>query len=298
MRAARPLFVVAALAAAAASVLFVSPAGAAASRTAASYAAPPNCGSTIYKADGSAWTCTFSDDFNGGSLDPGKWVAVTTANSGVTQGGACYTDSSRNISVGNGVLTLTARRESAAFVCKSLYWSFWSQYTAGQVATKDRFSQKHGRFSIRAKFPAATVAGLQSALWMWPQSNSSASGEIDIAEEYSQYADRVIPTLHYAYDSWTVNAATSTNLATNYFCMIGNVNAFHQYTLIWSATNITVQYDGQTCLSDNFVSTADVFDEPYFLILTQTLGIGTNAFDPASTPLPASTQVDWVRAWK
>ena len=36
------------------------------------------------------------------------------------------------------------------------------------VTTYNRFSQAYGRFEIRAKFPAATVQGLQSAFWLWP----------------------------------------------------------------------------------------------------------------------------------
>jgi hypothetical protein len=32
--------------------------------------------------------------------------------------------------------------------------------------------------------------------------------------------------------------------------------------------------------------------------LTQALGINTNNFDPATTPLPASTEVQFVRVWQ
>jgi hypothetical protein len=39
------------------------------------------------------------------------------------------------------------------------------------------------------------------------------------------------------------------------------------------------------------------FDQPFFINLTQALGIGANLFDPATTPLPATTQVDYVRVW-
>jgi hypothetical protein len=40
------------------------------------------------------------------------------------------------------------------------------------------------------------------------------------------------------------------------------------------------------------------FDQPFIIALTQLLGVSNNAFDPAKTPLPASTQVDYVRVWK
>ena len=47
-------------------------------------------------------------------------------------------------------------------------------------------------------------------------------------------------------------------------------------------------------------SGADIpsFDWPSFVALTQALGVGTNAFDPATTPVPATTQVDYVHVWE
>jgi hypothetical protein len=32
--------------------------------------------------------------------------------------------------------------------------------------------------------------------------------------------------------------------------------------------------------------------------LTQALGVNTNADNPSTAPLPATTRVDWVRAWQ
>jgi len=263
-------------------------------------------GPTLHKADGAAWTCTFDDEFTGSRLDPAHWMPVTSSVSGLIAGGSgasmgCYTASANNIAVRGGHLDLTARKESRPLSCTSLGGAFSTRYTAGQVASTRRFSQTYGRFAIRAKFPAATVAGLQSTLWLWPQDAAATglNGEIDVAEEYSRYADRVIPTLHYAYDPTTVDTATDTNVATNYNCMISNVSAFHEYALEWTPTTMTFSYDGKTCLVDNVKAAGpSPFDQPYFVILTQTLGIGTNVFDPARTPLPATTQVDWVRAWK
>jgi hypothetical protein len=59
--------------------------------------------------------------------------------------------------------------------------------------------------------------------------------------------------------------------------------------------------DGKTCLVDSWNPAApevkpDPFNMPFFLNLTEALGIQTNAFT-SSTPLPATTSVDWVRVW-
>jgi beta-glucanase (GH16 family) len=269
--------------------------------------APGDCGDAVAKADGTAWKCTFDDEFNAASLDARKWIPITTAAAGTNGGGACFVDSPNNIAEADGVLTLTVRKEAAPVKCKTPNSSFNTQYTSGQVATYTKFSQTYGRFSVRAKFPATTVAGLQSALWLWPNNPLKygawpTSGEIDIAEEYSILSDRVVPYVHYLYDPKTVSLATSTNVATNNYCMIAKVGEFHDYTVEWTPTTITVLYDGHACITDNYraakpTTSGAPFDQPFFVALTQSLGVGVNKIN-AATPLPASTQIDYVRVWK
>lgn len=260
----------------------------------------PNCGPTIRKNAVASWRCTFADDFNGTSLDRAKWVPVTTAGSGLAPGPGCYVDSPGNIAVYGGALHLTARQQ-APFTCHGPLGDFATPYSAGQVATYGHFSQTYGRFAARAAFPATTVAGLQATLWLWPQypTVSGTTGEIDFAEWYSSFADRVIPYVHYNFAPWDVNALTGTNVVTNNYCVIGDTSAFHEYVLEWTASSIVIKIDGQACLTDNYQPWgANPFAQPYFVTLTQALGIGGNAFVGGTTPLPATTTVDWVRVWK
>ncbi|UTI66786.1 glycoside hydrolase family 16 protein [Paraconexibacter antarcticus] len=262
----------------------------------------PTCGTTIYKSSGSAWTCTFDDEFGGTSLDGSKWIAQETANSGYTSGlTACFVNSPNNISVAGGTLNLTARKEAAPFTCTDPYGNFTTQYTSGMVSTYGRFGQAYGRFEVRAKLPAATVAGLQESMWLWPVDPYKygawpGSGEIDIAEAYSQYPDRAIPYIHY-------NAAAFDPNVTNTSCLISNLAAFHTYAVEWTTSTLKIIYDGQTCLIDDWNPASPLikpqpFDQPFIIALTQALGIGTNAFDPATTPLPATTSIDYVRVWE
>ncbi|MGI8677890.1 MAG: glycoside hydrolase family 16 protein [Jatrophihabitans sp.] len=263
---------------------------------------PATCaGPQLVKADGQPWTCTFDDEFDGSSLDGKNWVPLTTAATGAA-GPACFADSPNNISVSGGTLNLTARKEAAPFTCQSQNTTFSTQYTAGEVASTNRFAQTYGRFAIRAKFPAATVAGLHSALWLWPQNAlyNGLFGELDIAEVYSVYNDRAVPYMHYWYDPSTINLQTHVNNVTNNYCLIDDVTAFHEYTVEWTPTTMTILYDGHTCVTNNLLPYGtSPFDQPYFIALTQTLeNGGYNGFDPLRTPLPAMTRIDWVRVWK
>jgi beta-glucanase (GH16 family) len=114
-------------------------------------------GVTGYKPDGTAWQCTFDDEFSGSTLDTAAWTPQLTATSNFTTGPsgakACYVNTPNNISVANGELDLTVRKESAPFTCGSGRKAFTTQYTSGEVSTYLGFHQQYGKFEIRARLP-------------------------------------------------------------------------------------------------------------------------------------------------
>jgi beta-glucanase (GH16 family) len=263
--------------------------------------APVVCGDqrAPLKADGTPWRCSFDDEFNGTALDRTKWLALTTAKNGVKAGAGCFVDDPDNIAVAAGSLHLTVRRENAPFVCKSPKGDFLTLVTAGQVTTSGKFAQPYGRFSVRARFPPAAAGGIHSALWLWPQDpyTSGLIGEIDLAEVYSALNDRAIPYLHYRLDRTTVDLTTGTNVFTNNYCLIDDVTRYHTYTLDWSPGTLTITYDDQVCLTDHVLSLGpSPFEQPYFLTLTESLGVGANA-PRLLSPLTSTIDVDWVRVW-
>ncbi|MBO9520095.1 MAG: glycoside hydrolase family 16 protein [Nocardioidaceae bacterium] len=256
----------------------------------------PSCGSTVFrKPDGTRWRCTFADYFSGTSLDTRKWTVMTSAASGFGKRQDCFMSSKSNVLVTKGLLWLTSRR-AAPFTCGRGSRAFTARATSGMVSTMGKFAQDYGRFEFRASFPYTTQEGLQSSLWLWPQGATGAmwpvTGEIDVAEWYSSWPDRVIPRLHYA------TAFLLPRAATNNRCLVPNVRAFHTYLLEWTPSSITISYDGRTCLRNTSWRTlgSAPFDKPYFLAMMQALGVGKNP--PTSrTPMPASTMIDYVRIW-
>ncbi len=211
----------------------------------------------------------------------------------------CYVDSRDNIAVHGGALHLTVRKEPQPVNCS---W-FHSPYTGGMVSTVHGFHQTYGRFEIRALLPQATVAGLDQTLWMWPVNDKlygawPGSGEIDIAESWSNHPTVVASWVHYNVDPSRVDAATHTNTYEN-ICQI-DPTRYNTYVLVWSPGNLTVSINGQTCMEDNYAASGLTsprpFDQPFFISLTQ--GLDPAAFNPALTPLPATISIDYVRAWK
>jgi hypothetical protein len=112
---------------------------------------------------------------------------------------------------------------------------------------------------------------------------------MDVVEHYSSYSGLNIPFLHYAADAY--GGIPGVNTAWN--CAI-TPGAFNIYTLTWSPTRIEIDVNGTPCLVNT--SGDPAFQKPYILALTQALGVGANGLD-ANTPLPATLQVDYVRAW-
>jgi beta-glucanase (GH16 family) len=253
----------------------------------------PACQGTTPLGLPGGWTCTFDDEFNGTSLNTNVWVPQETAASGYLNGAsACYVNSPDTISVSGGYLNLSVRQVDP-FTCPDGSNSFTTSYEAGMVSTYGLFDQTYGAFEVSAKLPPAEIAGLQETFWLYPQNLTygawPASGEIDFAEFYSDFPGLDVPYIHYSQSSTDPNA-------TAYDCLI-NQDAFNTYGVEWTPTSITVLYNGQPCLVDTPSTGSQPFDQPFFIALTQALGVGSDAFLPGTTPLPDTTEVDWVRAW-
>jgi beta-glucanase (GH16 family) len=257
-----------------------------------------DCGATVLKADGTPWQCTMAENFNGSSLDRDRWFVQTSAVSGFGSQDDCYMDSPDNVAVKDGSLELTVRKEAAPFTCTTPKGSYSTQYSSGTINTYTKWSQAFGRFEFRAKFPSAKAKGLHGALWLWPDNATKygawpRSGEIDVAEVYSQFNDRAIPYVHY----WT----NSTKVTNNY-CML-KVDDWHTYVVEWTKTNIKISYDGVVCVDEKingwFLAAPAPFDQPFMVALTQGLGVQGNRLDPAKPPaFPATLQVDYVHVWQ
>jgi beta-glucanase (GH16 family) len=276
-------------------------------------AAPTTCGGEVVtpKPGGGGWTCTFDDEFDATTGDPNaldlnRWIPQTTANSDYSTGtfgaNVCYLDTPQTISVSNGALHLSVVRDSSLHLCGS----YLTPYIGGMVSTYQRFSQEYGRFEVRAQLPGTTTRGLQETLWLWPADDQlygpwPGSGEVDFSEFFSDEPGLDIPHIHYDYNPADVAPATNTNTVTNPGCPIAQ-GQYNDYAVEWTPGSFTITVNGAVCLVDNYIPDGGLtapapFNQPFFVVLTQALGYGANAFDPLSTPLPATTSIDYVRVW-
>lgn len=254
------------------------------------------CGPLLSKPSGGKWSCTFVDDFSGTSVDTGKWVVGETPTTGFHIGITCFDKD--NVVVRQGTLRLLAKDEGYTFRCANPYAPFNTRYTGGHVATNGHFAQAYGRFEVRAKYPA-TGPGIHAGFWMYPQKQTygawPASGEIDVAEWWSNAPAYALPTLHYS---------GSTTADSGWGCRVADPTVFHTYTVEWERTEMRFSIDGQQCFRRSWTPDAPLvvpqpFDQPFVLVLGNGVGdaTGSNAVG-SSTTLPATYTVDYAKAWR
>lgn len=222
----------------------------------------------------------------------------------------CYVNTPSTVSESGGYLDLSAIDSPQAYNCPGLTpWTGYMQshYISGSVDTYQKFSQQYGYFAVRTSLPPTSVPGLQETLWLYPENQElygpwPDSGEIDFGEFYSLYPKLDVPVIHYPGSDGDPNH-------TNDSCAIPNSNTAgetHTYALMWTPTTLTTYYDGVPCFTDTYApyvtypdSPPAPFNQPFFLVLSQAFGSSSgDQFEPGTTPLPATTHVDWVRVWQ
>ena len=260
------------------------------------------CGGVLTRPAGhSIWRCVLSDEFDGSRLDLTRWSPVTTVDTGFSSGippaYACYLYDPRTVSVAGGYLHLSVVKLDDEIQCGGAA-AQPTKYIGGGVSTRNRLAQTYGRYEIRARFATDENSGLQSSLILSPEDNAYGqdSGEMDIAEYFSKWPDRVIPYVRYDHPG-------DDPTETNEDCTVEHPDRFHRYALEWTPERIVAFVDGRQCLSTAWAMGTTLqrpapFDQPFVLSMFEALGVSKAAFDLEDPPdLPATMQIDYVHIW-
>jgi beta-glucanase (GH16 family) len=240
----------------------------------------------------------WSDEFDGTSLDSGKWQYDTSRNkAGWYNGELQYYSAGRpqNLTVGRGLLTITARHEKLG---PKRYpdWG-WQRYTSARIFSKGA-GWTYGFYEIRAKLPCAR--GTWPAIWMLPVHMKTwpDDGEIDIMEQVGAEPNLIYSSLHTKLYNHTIKTQRSAQKRVPTSC-----TAFHVYQLDWRPDSITIGVDGHGILRvRNNVpggKGAWPFFTPFKMIVNLAIGgdwAGAKGIDNAA--MPQRMQVDYVRVWQ
>ncbi|WP_188649905.1 glycoside hydrolase family 16 protein [Yeosuana aromativorans] len=198
-----------------------------------------------------------------------------------------YTDRPENIKVENGMLKITAQKESF----------MGSQYTSARILTKGLFDQKYGRFEARIKLPWGQ--GIWPAFWLlgansdevsWPQ-----CGEIDIMEYRGQEPTTVQGTVHGPGYSGGQSIFKSYSLQNDRFD-----TDFHVFGIEWGENYINFYVDDvlYNQITPEDVTGEWVYDHPFYIILNVAVGGGFVGSPNSETSFPQTMLVDYVRVYK
>lgn len=231
-----------------------------------------------------ALTLIWSEEFStAGAPDPSKWgYDIGTGSNGWGNNEAqYYTNRAENVTVSNGTLKITARKEAFS----------GSNYTSARILTKDKFSFKYGKIEARAKLPFGI--GTWAAIWMLGNNISTvgwpACGEIDIMEHIGAQQNKIYGTVHYPGFSGG-NAVGGTVNSTNV------ANEFRRYGVEWTASTIKFSVDDVVFFTFNNNATIP-FNHNFFIILNVAMGGNFGGtIDPAFTS--STMEIDYVRVYQ
>jgi len=203
----------------------------------------------------------WSDEFEtAGAPSAANWTYDLGAGGWGNQEIQHYTNRPDNVTVEDGSLKITAKRENFN----------GSPFTSARIRSQGLKEFQYGKIDISAKLPEG--GGTWPALWMlgsnfntvgWP-----TCGEIDIMEHVGNNAGRVLGTFHTANNNGG-NSIGSDIVIENPF------TEFHTYTVEWTPDVLILSVDGVQYHNYSVANKTQEnwpFDQDFFLVLNIAVG--------------------------
>lgn len=246
------------------------------------------------------WTKTMDEQFNN---DLSSW--------NIWEGGAYnneyqyYSNASKNLRLNNGILTITAVKETVTgntTPYDNTQKSF--DFTSARIEYKSTISANNTTPKVRyaARIKLAPGYGMWPAFWSygaaWP-----TNGEIDVMESKGQLPLQY--GTNYFYGTSAGTNLVPSNSGVNYVQTKSLTEYWHVYEVIWEETKLTYMLDGKVIRT--LTSTAapgqyidDMFGKTQNITLN--LAVGGDYFRNPNLPDPAdiatgSMYVDWVKVF-
>ncbi len=238
-------------------------------------------------------TLTLQEEFdNDGAPDPSIWGydIGTGMNGWGNQELQYYTDRPENVTVNNGVLIITARKEDFQ----------GSGYTSARLITQGKFSQTYGRFEARIRVPYGQ--GMWPAFWMLGVPDSPGEiwpniGEIDIMEMRGQNPTTLIGSVH------GPGYSAGEAISKEYVFQNDRLDTgFHVYGIEWGPDYVNHYVDdvlyNQITPEDLPEGAEWVFDNDFYILINLAVGGNFVGSPNSETVFPQSMLVDYVRVYE
>jgi beta-glucanase (GH16 family) len=201
-----------------------------------------------------------------------------------------YTNSPDNVIVANGVLRISAKRDSNGV------------YTSARMVSRGKKTFRYGRIRFRARTAGCSATGTWPALWMlpglWVYGGWPYSGEIDIMEAVGFEQDKFHGSVHTGAYNHAINTQKTGSISLP-------EAEWHIFEIDWQADKIRFAVDSQIYFvfapDDTSDSTKWPFDQDFHLLLNIAVGGtwgGLQGVDEAAFEGDGQVmEVDWVRAY-
>ncbi len=229
-----------------------------------------------YGQDASLYRLAFQDEFEGTSLDTGKWTDHIWYDPAT---------STNDYGVNGGSLKIWPQRNASG------------QFAERILVTDQKYYQTYGYFEMEAKLPIG--AGSWPAFWLLNSDNPPAEPEIDIMEAYSgdttgYWADANKHPIRYG-ATFFQNGANTSGLQKTEAPATGDLSTgFHKYAVKWEPNQLSFYFDGK------LVSTSAVsMSKRMYILLDMQYGSASGSADDTTPTGPSNSfEVNYVRTWQ
>ncbi|SNQ49602.1 Glycoside hydrolase family 16 (modular protein) [Frankia canadensis] len=257
---------------------------------------------------GAGWRLVFGDDFTGTDLDRTRWQlcnpsfrALCLPWNDEKQVFNTAATNNPNVTVADGALHLTATRDADGQIRSGMVSTGpWPASFGTPPAGYRGFSYTYGYYEGRVRIPRGN--GFWPSMWELPVSSGQGAagwpdtGEMDVFEIPGNNPTEYHFTAHWGGGGGACGHPCSPQQAT-----ISDASAdWHVFGLDWEPDGLTWYVDGQK-MGRTVTDPGAVKNTPFFVIANLSVG-GTwkplGAGVDASTPFPASMDIDYLRVYQ
>jgi beta-glucanase (GH16 family) len=220
------------------------------------------------------YTLAWSDEFKGEKLDLARWVYRTDSKHWSTQSPA-------NVSVSNGKLIFTLRKEKLG----------GKDYSGAGVISRETF--EHGYYEARVKMPKG--AGWHTSFWMMKHDGAGGTGTTVTAQELDACEQDSVDSRRYSVNVHRWNPEPHQSFGYKEIETPDLSADFHVFGCEFTAETVKYFFDGE--LVRTIDATVFTHGDQHVWLTSIASHLGkTKAVDESQ--LPCTAEYDWVRFYK
>ncbi len=240
------------------------------------------------------WKLTFEDNFD--TFDKTKWITLFDfGNRTIWSNKELQWYQDENVTVENGVLKLTAQKESIYGKDNESENQF--EYTSGMICSSFGFAQAYGKWEIKVRFPFKK--GFWPAFWLVAKERPGLP-EIDVFEYFGIEKNKISSTHHWGISYPNYSNAYGGKTAPFYYVESKETKGnFADEWMIWTfeclPNKMTWKLNGNVV----FEATEGIPTAPLYIIANVAIkdwADNNNVVD--NTGLPYIMEIDYIKAYK